>query len=110
MGAIGAVATAVLLAGVAIVTPARAQDYPNRPVRIVVGFIPGSAADITARVLGNGLGKLLGQQFVVENKPGAGSNLAGEFAAHAAKDAIRCFSARRPTSPIRSSRPISAST
>jgi tripartite-type tricarboxylate transporter receptor subunit TctC len=91
MRAIGAVATAVLLAGVAIVTPARAQDYPNRPVRIVVGFIPGSAADITARVLGNGLGKLLGQQFVVENKPGAGSNLAGEFSAHAAKDGYTLF-------------------
>jgi len=91
MRAIGAVATAVFLAGVAIVTPARAQDYPNRPVRIVVGFIPGSAADITARVLGNGLGKLLGQQFVVENKPGAGSNLAGEFSAHAAKDGYTLF-------------------
>jgi len=91
MRAIGAVATAVLLAGVAIVTPVRAQDYPNRPVRIVVGFIPGSAADITARVLGNGLGKLLGQQFVVENKPGAGSNLAGEFSAHAAKDGYTLF-------------------
>jgi len=91
MRAIVAVATAVLLGGVAIVTPARAQDYPNRPVRIVVGFIPGSAADITARVLGNGLGKLLGQQFVVENKPGAGSNLAGEFSAHAAKDGYTLF-------------------
>ena len=91
MRAIVAVATAVFLAGVAIVTPARAQDYPNRPVRIVVGFIPGSAADITARVLGNGLGKLLGQQFVVENKPGAGSNLAGEFSAHAAKDGYTLF-------------------
>src|SRR5215471_10730105 len=93
-------ATAAIFACFAVATPARAQDYANRPVRIVVGFIPGSAADITARVLGNGLGRLLGQQFVVENKPGAGSNLAGEFSAHAPKEAIRCFSARRPTSPI----------
>jgi len=91
MRAIGAVATAVLLAGVAIGTSSRAQDYPNRPVRIVVGFIPGSAADITARVLGNGLGKLLGQQFVIENKPGAGSNLAAEFSAHAPKDGYTLF-------------------
>src|SRR5215467_3750687 len=91
MRAIVAVATAVLLGGVAIVTPARAQDYPNRPVRFVVGFIPGSAADITARVLGNGLGKLLGQQFVVENKPGAGSNLAAEFSARAPKDGYTLF-------------------
>src|SRR5215468_562260 len=91
MRAIGAVATAVLLAGVAIVTPARAQDYPNRPVRIVVGFIPGAAADITARVLANGLGKLLGQQFIVENKPGAGSNLAAEASARAPKDGYSLF-------------------
>jgi tripartite-type tricarboxylate transporter receptor subunit TctC len=88
---IRAVAAVVLLASIAIAPPVRAQDYPNRPVRIVVGFIPGSAADITARVLGNGLGKLLGQQFVVENKPGAGSNLAGEFAAHAPKDGYTLF-------------------
>jgi len=54
MRAIGAFATAVLLAGAAIGTPARADDYPSRPVHIMVGFIPGSAADITARVLGNG--------------------------------------------------------
>lgn len=91
MRVIRAVAAVVLLAGIAIGTSSRAQDYPNRPVRIVVGFIPGSAADITARVLGNGLGKLLGQQFVVENKPGAGSNLAGEFAAHAPKDGYTLF-------------------
>ena len=91
MRAIVVVATAVFLGGIAIGSPARAQDYPNRPVRIVVGFIPGSAADITARVLGNGLGKLLGQQFVVENRPGAGSNLAAEFSARAPKDGYTLF-------------------
>jgi tripartite-type tricarboxylate transporter receptor subunit TctC len=85
------VATVTLLVGIALGTPVRADDYPSRPVRIVVGFIPGAAADITARVLGNGLGKLLGQQFVVENKPGAGSNLAGEYAAHAPKDGYTLF-------------------
>jgi tripartite-type tricarboxylate transporter receptor subunit TctC len=72
-------------------TPAHADDYPSRPVHIMVGFIPGAAADITARVLGNGLGKLLGQQFVVENKPGAGSNLAAEFSARAPKDGYTLF-------------------
>jgi tripartite-type tricarboxylate transporter receptor subunit TctC len=76
---------------VACAAPARADDYPSRPVRIMVGFIPGSAADITARVLGNGLGKLLGQQFVVENKPGAGSSLAGEFSARAPKDGYTLY-------------------
>jgi tripartite-type tricarboxylate transporter receptor subunit TctC len=93
MRAIGAVATAALLlgAGIATAAPARADDYPNRPVRIMVGFIPGSAADITARLLGNGLGKILGQQFVVENKPGAGSSLAAEFSARAPKDGYTLF-------------------
>src|SRR5437899_1837714 len=91
MRAIGVFATAVLLAAAAIGTPARADDYPSRPVHIVVGFIPGSAADITARVLGNGLARLLGQQFVVENKPGAGSSLAGEFSARAPRDGYTLF-------------------
>ena len=91
MRAIGAAALSVLLAGVAIGTPTRADDYPSRPVHIIVGFIPGSAADITARVLGNGLSGLLGQQFVVENRPGAGSSLAGEFSARAPKDGYTLF-------------------
>jgi tripartite-type tricarboxylate transporter receptor subunit TctC len=81
----------VLGALLGVAAPGRAEDYPSRPVHIVVGFIPGSAADITARVLGNGLGKLLGQQFVVENKPGAGSNLAAEFSARAPKDGYTLF-------------------
>jgi tripartite-type tricarboxylate transporter receptor subunit TctC len=72
-------------------SPARAQDYPARPVHIVVGFIPGSAADITARVLGQGMGRILGQQFVIENKPGAGSSLAADFVAHAPKDGYTLF-------------------
>ena len=70
---------------------ARADDYPNKPVRLVVGFIPGSAADITARVLGNRMGQILGQQFVVETKPGAGSSLAADFAARAPKDGYTLF-------------------
>ena len=65
---------------------ARAQsDYPNKPIRLVVGFTPGSVADITARVLGNRMGQILGQSVVVENKPGAGSNLAAEFVARCAE-------------------------
>ena len=66
--------------------PAPAQDYPNRPVRIIVGFPPGTSADITARVVGARMGQLLGQQFVVENKPGAGSNLATDLVSRAPKD------------------------
>jgi tripartite-type tricarboxylate transporter receptor subunit TctC len=73
------------------VGPALAQEYPARPVHIVVGFIPGSAADITARVLGQGMARILGQQFVIENKPGAGSSLAADFVAHAPKDGYTLF-------------------
>ena len=71
---------------------ARAQgDYPNKPIRLVVGFTPGSVADITARVLGNRMGQILGQSVVVENRPGAGSNLAAEFVARSAKDGYTLF-------------------
>jgi tripartite-type tricarboxylate transporter receptor subunit TctC len=82
-------AAALLLALGAV---AHAQsDYPNKPIRIVVGFTPGSVADITARVLGNRMGQILGQSVVVENKPGAGSNLAAEFVARAPKDGYTLF-------------------
>jgi len=71
---------------------ARAQgDYPNKPIRLVVGFTPGSVADVTARVLGNRMGQILGQSVVVENRPGAGSNLAAEFVARSAKDGYTLF-------------------
>jgi tripartite-type tricarboxylate transporter receptor subunit TctC len=70
---------------------ARADDYPTRPVRLIVGFPAGSAADITARVLGQRMGQALGQQFVVESKPGAGSSLAAEFVARAPKDGHTLF-------------------
>ena len=66
---------------------ARAQsDYPSRPVHIVVGFGPGSATDLTARVLAQRLSATLGQSFVVENKPGGGSMVAAEQVARAPKD------------------------
>ncbi len=67
------------------------SDYPNKPIRLVVGFTPGSVADITARVLGNRMGQILGQQVVVENRPGAASNLAAEFVARAPKDGYTLF-------------------
>jgi tripartite-type tricarboxylate transporter receptor subunit TctC len=57
---------------------ARAQGYPTRPVRVVVGFTPGSAPDIVARLMGQWLSERLGQQFIIENRPGAGSNIATE--------------------------------
>jgi tripartite-type tricarboxylate transporter receptor subunit TctC len=63
-----------------------AEDYPVRPVRIIVGFGPGASGDIAARVLAQKFGMLFGQQFVVENRTGAGSNIATNFVAHAPKD------------------------
>ena len=81
-----------LLMADAAVTAAHAQaDYPNRPVRLIVGFPPGSAADVTARVLANRMSQIIGQQMVVEAKPGAGSSLAAEFVARAPKDGYTLF-------------------
>ena len=65
---------------------ARAQTYPARPVRIVVGFAPGGGVDITARLIGQSLSERLGQQFVVENRTGAGSNIGTEAVVNAAPD------------------------
>ena len=65
---------------------ARAQAYPSRPVRIVVGFPPGGGTDIAARLIGQWLSERLGQQFVIENRPGAGSNIATEAVVRASAD------------------------
>jgi len=84
-----AVLTGVVVALLAAET--RAEDYPARPVRVVVGFPAGSSADITARIVGNRMGQVLGQQFIIENKPGAASGLAAEFVARAPKDGYTLF-------------------
>src|SRR5687768_9823020 len=65
---------------------ARSQTYPTRPVRIVVGLAPGGANDIFARLMGQWLSERLGQQFVIENRPGAGSNIATEVVVRAPPD------------------------
>jgi tripartite-type tricarboxylate transporter receptor subunit TctC len=63
-----------------------AQAYPSRPVRIIVGFPAGSAPDIVARLMGQGLSERLGQQFVIENRPGAASNIGTEIVVKASPD------------------------
>jgi tripartite-type tricarboxylate transporter receptor subunit TctC len=63
-----------------------AQTYPTRPVRLVVGFPPGGGTDIVARLIGQWLSERLGQQLVIENRPGAGSNIATEGVVRAAAD------------------------
>ena len=65
---------------------AAALDYPTRPVRWVVGFAPGGANDILARLIGQRLSERLGQQFVIENKPGAGGNIGAETVINAEPD------------------------
>ena len=86
-----AFAVACALASALAAPAALAQDYPTRPVRIVVGFPAGAAGDLAARTVGTKLGQALGQQVIVENKPGASSNIATEFAARAPKDGYTLF-------------------
>jgi tripartite-type tricarboxylate transporter receptor subunit TctC len=79
------------LAASAVAVPAvwrtvRAEAYPTRPVRILVGFTPGGTTDIAARLIGQWLSERLGQQFVIENRPGAGSNIAAEAVVNAPPD------------------------
>jgi len=76
----------ILAVAMALALPGHAQSYPSRPVRVVVGFTPGGGVDINARLLAAKLSELLGQQFVVENKPGAGTNIANESVAKSAPD------------------------
>jgi Uncharacterized protein conserved in bacteria len=72
-------------------TAAADGDYPSRPVRIIVGFGPGSAADLTARVVAQRLSRTMGQQFIVENKPGGGSTVAADQVVRGAKDGYTLF-------------------
>ena len=79
-----------LLAGAAAVPGvsrlASAQSYPSRPVRLIIGYTPGGSADLTARLMAQWLSERLGQQFVVESRPGAGTNLATEAVVNAPPD------------------------
>jgi tripartite-type tricarboxylate transporter receptor subunit TctC len=81
----------IILAGSAAALPAlsriaTAQGYPARPLRLVVGFPPGGAADMSARLIGQWLSERLGQQWIVENRSGAGTNIATEAVVRAAPD------------------------
>lgn len=82
-----------LLAGAAAspCVSASADTYPSRPLHLVVGFTPGAASDVIGRLFAQGAGPLVGQQIVVENKPGAGSIIAAQYVARAAKDGYTLF-------------------
>ncbi|NCA00123.1 MAG: tripartite tricarboxylate transporter substrate binding protein, partial [Betaproteobacteria bacterium] len=81
----------ICLGLVTCVTTAQAQstavsNYPNKPVKVVVGFAPGGAADYVARTISDSFGKSLGQPVIVENKAGAGSSIAAEAVSKSAPD------------------------
>jgi tripartite-type tricarboxylate transporter receptor subunit TctC len=71
--------------------PAAALDYPTRPVRIIVSYPAGGSTDITARLIGSWLSDKLGQQFVIENRPGGGNNIGTEAAIRSAPDGYTLF-------------------
>jgi tripartite-type tricarboxylate transporter receptor subunit TctC len=79
-----AVAGLILL--LAAMAAGSAAEYPSRPVTLVVAFTPGGASDVLARILGRKLEQILGRPFVIDNRPGAGGNVAAEAVAHAAPD------------------------
>ncbi len=86
------------LAGAAMAAPTLAwsQAYPSRPIHMVVGFAAGGGADIIARLIGQALSERLGQQIVVDNRPGAGTNIATEVAVKAAPDGYTLLLANSP--------------
>ena len=89
----------------AISRVAQAQAYPTRAVRIIVGFTPGGGNDILARLLGQWLSDRLGQPFVVENRPGAGSNIGAQAVVNAPPDGYTLLLlARRTPSTSRTTR------
>lgn len=83
-----AVAVASLLAGAA-----RAETFPDHPVRIVVGFAAGGASDVAARVIANAMSSALGQQVVIDNRPGASTSIAGDIVAKSPPDGYTLFQA-----------------
>lgn len=78
---------ALILAATLVFAPAaKAADYPTRPIVLVVAFTPGGPSDVLARIVGKEMGETLGQPVVIENRPGAGGNIAADAVAHAAPD------------------------
>lgn len=110
-----------ILAGILIGTRAVAQQYPERPVRLIVPFAPGGTTDILARILGQRLGDNLGQQIIIDNRGGAGGNLGTGLAAKAPADGytlllgvisplainVTLYGSKLPYNPVRDFAPVS---
>jgi len=82
---------AIAIFGAVVPQTALAQEFPAKPVRMVVPFPPGGIADALARILGDGLSKNFNQQVIIENRPGAGGNLAASAVATAPPDGYSLF-------------------
>ncbi len=83
-----------------VAAPALAQNYPNRPVRLIVALAAGGSSDVVARVIAARLSEQLGQQVVIDNRPGAGGSVGGDLAAHAPADGYTLFFAASGTLAI----------
>src|SRR5215475_13535102 len=88
-----AILRTVITLGLALapLATAQAQDFPSRPVRFVVPYAAGGSGDMLARLLGNKLAAMWGQQVVVDNRPGAGGLIGTEFAAHSEPDGYTLY-------------------
>ena len=86
-------AIVIALALVAGVVPARAQDYPSRPITVIVPFPPGGASDVVARIVTNEMSRTLGQSFIIENVGGAGGTIGSARAAAATPDGYTLLAA-----------------
>jgi len=87
---------AVLLAAAALPTMVHAQNYPVKPIRAVVGFTPGAGVDIAVRLIAPKMSETLGQSIIVDNRAGAGGNIAAELVARAPADGYTLFAGGAP--------------
>jgi tripartite-type tricarboxylate transporter receptor subunit TctC len=90
-GVMSMLARAVMVSAVALSTAAQAQQYPSKPVRVIVSFTPGASIDLSARAIGQRMGESLGQPFVVENRAGGNTIVSAELAAKAPADGYTIF-------------------